>query len=156
LSITRRTQSGPGSGDVCQIGDVAERVNLSLRTVRYYEEAGLLMPVGRTAGGFRLYDDDAVERLLLIKKMKPLGFTLAEMRSLLALRDELSGSELNPGCREELQERLKTWVVLAEEKLANLQQQVGVAEAFVVGLHEDSGRSTPESREPGAGGLSQS
>jgi DNA-binding transcriptional MerR regulator len=145
LSPTQRSRSGHSSrGDVYQIGDVAERVALSLRTVRYYEEAGLLLPVGRTAGGFRLYDDDAVDRLLLIKKMKPLGFTLEEMRSLLTLRDEVVLPELAPERRAELRERLQTWVVLAEEKLAALQEQVRVAEAFVVGLHEDTDRSRRE------------
>jgi DNA-binding transcriptional MerR regulator len=128
---------------VYQIGEVAERVNLSLRTVRYYEEAGLLMPVGRTVGGFRLYDEDAIDRLLLIKKMKPLGFTLDEMRSLLTLRDELARQDTTAERREELQERLRTWVVLAEEKLATLREQVGVAEAFVTGLHDDTNQLSP-------------
>ena len=43
-----------------QIGEVAERTGLSLRTIRYYEEVGLLSPSGRTAGGFRLYADSDV------------------------------------------------------------------------------------------------
>jgi DNA-binding transcriptional MerR regulator len=131
--------SGASRAGVYQIGDVAERVNLSLRTVRYYEESGLLMPTGRTVGGFRLYDNDAIDRLLLIKKMKPLGFTLDEMRALLTLRDELL-EDTDPDRREDLRERLRTWVVLAEEKLATLRQQVGVAEAFVTGLQEDTER----------------
>ncbi|MDT3441326.1 MULTISPECIES: MerR family transcriptional regulator [unclassified Pseudofrankia] len=143
MSTTRRGQSTPRTGraDLYQIGDVAERVDLSLRTVRYYEEAGLLMPAGRTAGGFRLYDEDTVERLFLIKMMKPLGFTLEEMRSLLTLRDELSRPGLALDARAALEERLRTWVVLAEEKLAALRQQVGVAEAFVSGLYDDADRS---------------
>ncbi|EFC84831.1 MerR family transcriptional regulator [Parafrankia sp. EUN1f] len=135
MSTTRRR-------DVHQIGDVAERVGLSLRTVRYYEEAGLLLPVGRTVGGFRLYDKDAVDRLLLIKKMKPLGFTLEEMRSLLVLRDELAQPDLPAQQRAELQARLATWVALAEEKLITLRQQVQVAEAFVGGLYDDAERSS--------------
>ncbi len=98
------------------------------------------MPVGRTVGGFRLYDDDAIDRLLLIKKMKPLGFTLEEMRSLLTLRDELLQQDTTPERREELAELLRTWVVLAEEKLAALRAQVAVAEDFVTGLHEDTDR----------------
>ncbi|OAA24257.1 putative transcriptional regulator [Frankia sp. EI5c] len=134
MSTTRRR-------DVHQIGDVAERVGLSLRTVRYYEEAGLLLPVGRTVGGFRLYDDDAVDRLFLIKKMKPLGFTLEEMRSLLVLRDELQEPDLPAERRAALQARLATWVALAEEKLTTLREQVQVAEAFVGGLHDDAERS---------------
>ena len=47
------------------------------------------MPSGRTVGGLRLYTDDDVERLALIKRMKPLGFALDEMRELLALWNPL-------------------------------------------------------------------
>jgi DNA-binding transcriptional MerR regulator len=68
-----------------QIGRVAERTGLSLRTIRYYEETGLVVPSGRTDGGFRLYADADVERLLAVKAMKPLGLTLEEMSDLLAL-----------------------------------------------------------------------
>ncbi|MCK9895618.1 MerR family transcriptional regulator [Frankia sp. AgB32] len=143
MSTTRRDVSGSDTDrrDVHQIGDVAERVGLSLRTVRYYEEAGLLRPVSRTVGGFRLYDDDAIERLLLIRKMKPLGFSLEEMRALLTLRDELAEPELAVEARALLRERLGTWVLLAEEKLSSLREQVSVAEAFVGGLHDDADRS---------------
>ncbi|OAA28547.1 putative transcriptional regulator [Frankia sp. EI5c] len=139
----RRDESLPGliQRDTLQIGEVAEQVGLSLRTVRYYEEAGLLVPTGRTPGGFRLYDEDAVDRLRLIRRMKPLGFTLDEMRSLLAVRDELADPELDPERREQLRERLRTWAVLAEQKLATLREQAGVAEDFVVGLHGDVERS---------------
>lgn len=71
------------------IGEVAERTGLSLRTVRYYEEVGLLPEPDRSAGGFRLYTDVAVERLLVIKQMKPLEFTLEEMRELLGALAEM-------------------------------------------------------------------
>lgn len=147
----RRDDSLPGlvSRNTLQIGEVAERVGLSLRTVRYYEEAGLLVPAGRTPGGFRLYDDDAVDRLRVIRKMKPLGFTLDEMRSLLAVRDELTDPELAPERRSELRERLRTWAALAEQKLATLREQAGVAEDFVVALHGDVERSQGGERHTG-------
>jgi DNA-binding transcriptional MerR regulator len=58
-----------------QIGEVAERTALSLRTIRYYEEVGLVPPSARTQGGFRLYTEADVERLLLVKRMKPLEFS---------------------------------------------------------------------------------
>src|SRR4051794_19659521 len=61
------------TSDMHQIGEVAERVELSLRTVRYYEEMGLITPERRTDGGFRLYTEENVQRLLAIKQMKPLG-----------------------------------------------------------------------------------
>ena len=74
--------------DLVQIGVLAERVGLSLRTVRYYEEIGLLEPAARTTGGFRLYAPEQEDRLRLLKTMKPLGFTLDEMRSLLTMIDD--------------------------------------------------------------------
>ena len=72
-----------------QIGLVAERTGLSLRTIRWYEEEGLVVPTTRTEGGFRLYSDDDSARLEVIKRMKPLGFTLDEMRELLILLADL-------------------------------------------------------------------
>ena len=59
-----------------QIGEVAEQVGLSLRTIRYYEEVGLVTPSSRTSGGFRLYTETEVARLRLVKRMKPLEFSL--------------------------------------------------------------------------------
>lgn len=73
-----------------QIGEVADRAGLSLRTVRYYEEQGLVTPAKRSDGGFRLYTEQQVDRLLVIKQMKPLGFTVQEMRELIDARDAAS------------------------------------------------------------------
>ena len=70
-----------------QIGEVAERIGLSLRTIRYYEEVGLAVPSARSDGGFRLYAEADVERLRVIMQMKPLGFSVEEMRELLELLD---------------------------------------------------------------------
>ena len=63
-----------------QIGQVAAQTQLSIRTVRHYDDVGLVTPSARSAGGFRLYADADVDRLLVIRRMKPLGFTLAEMK----------------------------------------------------------------------------
>lgn len=71
-----------------QIGEAAERVGLSLRTVRYWEEVGLVTPSARSIGRFRLYSEADVERLLLLKQMKPLGLTLEEMRELADLIEQ--------------------------------------------------------------------
>ena len=79
--------------EVHQIGEVAETVGLSLRTIRYYEEVGIVVPSGRSGGGFRLYTDDDVDRLRLVKSFKPLEFSLDEMRDLLDLRDQLAAGE---------------------------------------------------------------
>lgn len=70
-----------------QIGAVAERTELSIRTLRHYDDVGLVRPSGRSVGGFRLYTQTDVDRLLLIRRMKPLGFTLDEMAALLSAAD---------------------------------------------------------------------
>ena len=82
-----------------QIGTVAETVGLSLRTIRYYEEIGLVTPSGRTDGGFRLYTDVDIDRLRLAKALKPVGMSLETMGELLSRADALeaaieSGDEL--------------------------------------------------------------
>lgn len=67
------------------IGELAERTGLSLRTIRHYDEVGLLPARARTQGGFRVYEEDDVDRLQLIRRMKPMGYTLEEMSELLGL-----------------------------------------------------------------------
>jgi MerR family copper efflux transcriptional regulator len=78
-------QSKEPASDAMQIGQVAARTELSLRSLRHWEEVGLLRPSGRTEGGFRLYTETHVQKILLIRRMKPLGFTLEPMSA--ALRD---------------------------------------------------------------------
>jgi len=113
-----------------QIGDVAERTGLSLRTIRHYEEVGLLPEAQRSAGGFRLYTEDAVGRLLLIKRMKPLDFSLEEMRDLIEVRDRLASPRLSAKTRADLLERLSTYQSLVEHQLDALRDKVDNAQAF--------------------------
>ena len=68
------------------IGKVASGAGLSIDTVRYYEREGLLEKPARTASGYRHYSSDAVARLRFIQQAKELGFSLSEIRELLALR----------------------------------------------------------------------
>ena len=65
-----------------RIGELSSRVGLTERTIRYYEELGLLESVKRLDGGVRVYTDDDVRRLRFIKKLKTLGLTLQEMHEL--------------------------------------------------------------------------
>lgn len=73
-----------------QIGEVAERTGLSIRTLRHYDEVGLVPPSERSTGGFRLYTESDVDRLIVIRRMKPLEFTLDEMSTLLASLDTIA------------------------------------------------------------------
>lgn len=72
--------------DGLSIGKVARGAGLAIDTVRYYEREGLLAKPARTAAGYRQYSRDAVLRLRFIRQAKDLGFTLSEIRELLALR----------------------------------------------------------------------
>ncbi|WP_407691223.1 MerR family transcriptional regulator [Saccharopolyspora mangrovi] len=115
-----------------QIGEVAERTGLSLRTIRYYEEVGLVVPSARSQGGFRLYTDPDVDRLELIKGMKPLGFQIDEMRDLLALLDPVPGS---PEV-EDPQRRLAEFSATAEKSCQKLRTRLQLAEKFAAMLRE--------------------
>lgn len=71
-----------------QIGEAAERANLTQRTLRYYEEKGLLAPPTRMEGGFRLYSPEDMERIERIRQLKELlGFSLAEIKEMLDAED---------------------------------------------------------------------
>jgi DNA-binding transcriptional MerR regulator len=74
--------SWQSEGDVLTIGEACARTGLSARTLRYYEELGLLPGVRRRAGGRRVYGPDEVERLRFIQRLQLLGLSLAEIREL--------------------------------------------------------------------------
>ncbi|MEV5632037.1 MerR family transcriptional regulator [Micromonospora tulbaghiae] len=117
-----------------QIGEAAERVGLSIRTIRHYEEAGLIVPSARSEGGFRLYTEPDLDRLAVVKRMKPLGFTLDEMRDLLAVLDALdtaTGTE-----RAEFLDRLDMFHTAATTRVAALRDQLATAEGFADTLRD--------------------
>ncbi len=114
-----------------QIGEVAERTGLSLRTIRWYEQEGLVAPTARSAGGFRLYSADDVRRLEVIKRMKPLGFALEEMRELLTLLTDL---DAGTGDRAQLLDRLGMFQAAATARVTALREQLAVAEGFAASL----------------------
>ena len=76
------------------IGDLAAKAALSAKTIRFYEQAGLMPAPPRTPAGYRDYPPAALDRLAFIANAQVAGFTLAEIRSVLAIRD--SG---DPPCR---------------------------------------------------------
>ncbi|WP_413450864.1 MerR family transcriptional regulator [Georgenia phoenicis] len=123
-------------GSRMQIGEVAERTGLSLRTIRYYGEVGLVAPSSRTEGGFRLYTDGDVARLELIKTMKPLGYTLEEMSDVLEVLAELEGSASR---RPELDERLVAIRASAATRRDRLRKELAAAESFILQLDERAG-----------------
>lgn len=70
-----------------RIGELAEAVSLAPKTIRYYEGIGLLPPPARRPNGYRTYDETAADRLRFVKAAQAVGFTLGEIREILAFRD---------------------------------------------------------------------
>lgn len=129
------------------IGALAERTGMSLRTLRHYDETGLLRPSGRSEGGFRLYTDDDLARLLVIRRMKPLGFSLDEMADLLEVVDQLRASAGSTGSADgadsassgdnaadthgPLRARLDAYVESAQVRRAELARKLDMADEFI-------------------------
>jgi DNA-binding transcriptional MerR regulator len=135
--LTTEEKGGGVSGEHMQIGEVATRTELSLRTIRHYEETGLVIPSARSQGGFRLYTEADVARLMVIRRMKPLGFTLDQMRDLLDATDRLdSGEELAADEREALLERIRGYEREADAQVEKLRTQLERAEQFAATLRE--------------------
>ncbi|MFF7406705.1 MerR family transcriptional regulator [Streptomyces murinus] len=127
-----------------QIGEVAERTGLSLRTIRHYEEVGLVVPSARSKGGFRLYTESDVDRLMVIRRMKPLDFSLEEMRDLLEITDRLGSTEDPPTGAEpaRLRERLDAYRRTADDRCESLRARLEMAEDFAATLRHRMG--TPD------------
>jgi MerR family copper efflux transcriptional regulator len=70
-----------------RIGDLAGRAGLTVKTLRFYETAGVLPEAARTPAGYRDYDDSALSRLRFVKGAQAAGLTLAEIRHVIAVRD---------------------------------------------------------------------
>lgn len=110
------------------IGELADNTGLSLRTIRHYDEVGLLKASGRTDGGFRIYTQDDLSRLILIRRMKPLGFSLEEMTDLLRIIDTLDGAApVDVAVRAELDD----FIAQAVQRRAKLQEQLAMADEFL-------------------------
>lgn len=93
-----------------QIGEVAERTGVTQRTLRFYEEKGLLTPADRMDGGFRLYSDADVVRIEMIRQLQQLlGFTLAEIKEMVdaeAIRAHLRSTESEVHDPGDIRERI--------------------------------------------------
>lgn len=118
-----------------KIGEVAEATGLSIRTLRHYDDLGLVVPSGHTSGGFRLYTNDDVERLLLVRRMKPLGFSLERMRQFLDAADILRAAKRTGNSELAVWHEAKTTVdavrTEAQERYADLETKLEYAAEFL-------------------------
>ena len=106
-----------GGSKYYQIGELANLLNMSPRTIRYYEEIGLLNSVKRIEGGKRVYTDKDVQRLKFIARLKHLGLTLSEMNE---LEDIYQIHRTNKRVLPRLLELLDTHVLKIDERINQL------------------------------------
>lgn len=126
-----------GTQHLHQIGEVAEAIGLSIRTIRHYDDVGLVPPSGRTSGGFRLYTDSDIERLRLVKQMKPLDFTLEEMAELLRTLDQARSPKATRR-DPQLSDRLDMYADATDTRCAKLRDQLVAGEALARTLRDQA------------------
>ena len=104
--------------------EVAKQGGVNLETVRYYERRGLLPKPPRTATGYRAFEPDAVRRLRFIRHAQALGFSLHEIKELLALRVKAGVSSAD------VRQRAQAKLVDIDEKLKTLRAMKKVLTRF--------------------------
>lgn len=113
-AATRRA----AEGETIRIGELARRTGLTVRTIRYYEELGLLESVKRVENGVRVYTHDDERRLRFVQRLKVLGLTLQEMLELETLyRKERTNRAVLP----KLIEMLDRHLTQTDERVAALE-----------------------------------
>lgn len=116
---------------VLTIGEVARQAGVGVETVRFYERQGLLEEPQRRASGYRQFDPVAVAVLRFIRRAKELGFTLKEIKGLLALRLDASAT------RAEVRQQARAKVTDIEARIADLQRMRDVLLKLVKKCHGD-------------------
>lgn len=137
--------NGEEQKGLLKIGDVAKISGIGIEALRFYEKSGLLERPSRTYSGYRLYSRDVIDRLTFIKQAQALGFSLDEIRSILA--DARAGQSPCDEVREivrqrlgELDERMREMRRYRKELADTLEEwdQKGHAPGHVCGLIESS------------------
>jgi DNA-binding transcriptional MerR regulator len=115
------------------IEQVATRTGLTKRTLRYYEEVGLLPPTGRTEGNYRRYSENDVQRLERIKELRDLlGFSLSDIRDLLHVEEERE--QIRMAYRQEIEATAKIAQLDRADEL--IREQLHLIEQRLRGLEQ--------------------
>ena len=108
-----------------QAGEFSKLAGINSETLRYYEKSDLLVPVGKTDAGYRLYSDDSLKQINFIKQAKAFGFSLKEIKELLNLR--INNSKNRKQAREKAQEKL----IEVRAKIKNLKLLEGTLKNLI-------------------------
>jgi MerR family transcriptional regulator, repressor of the yfmOP operon len=142
-----------------RIGEAAVAAGVTSRTLRYYEQLGLLPPLDRSPGGARRYADDDLERVRRILELKELmGFDLDEIRVLLGAEDRLDALRREYRSADVPKERRRAIVeeaiAINDELRAQVRDKIGRTQRFLGELDSKARRYRTVRRELGAGGSS--
>lgn len=136
--------------DDLTIGGLSAASGCKIETIRFYERSGLLPAPPRTGGGHRVYDEDHLRRLTFIRRARELGFTLDDVRALLALADREGGT-----CAE-VRDVTMRHLLDVRAKLADLRRLERVLAATVAGCVGDDAPDCPILNVLGSGASSRS
>jgi DNA-binding transcriptional MerR regulator len=138
------------SEGLLRIGQVAARLGLSTRTLRYYEELGLLEPTGHTAGGARRYTELDVERVAHIRRLQQvMGFDLDRIRDFLRAEDELARlrAEYSAGPPPDRGRQIATEALTLYDRMrAQVQDKLDALAAFDAEIEEKAARAARVAR----------
>jgi MerR family transcriptional regulator, thiopeptide resistance regulator len=114
-------QSAPLEPGLLKIGEFARKAGTNLRTLRYYEEIGLLVPAARSKGGFRFYRESDANRLKMVQTLQRLGLHLSQISEVMSTRQE--GKECDDECLLRVHGALEEQDRLLEKRVSELQAQ---------------------------------
>ena len=110
--------------EAVHIGKAAKLAGVSVDTIRFYQKLGLIKVAARTAGGYRMFDGEQIRDLTFVRHAQALGFSLSEVKELLALRQK------HHACSQ-VQSMLKRKLIDVREKINSLSRlEAEIAEAF--------------------------
>ncbi|MBN9413740.1 MAG: MerR family transcriptional regulator [Candidatus Paracaedimonas acanthamoebae] len=104
------------SNKILTIKKIAQKAGVGIETIRFYERKSLLSKPNRTASGYRIFSDQDVKRVRFIKKAQELGFSLAEIKELLSLKNNTLSA------RHDVYQKSLQKIELIKEKIENLQK----------------------------------
>lgn len=110
-----------------KIGVLARRSGMTVKTLRYYEDLGLLPAIGRSEGGYRLFAEESLQRLEFIRRLKTLGLSLEEIQGCLAVHD---AGELPCG---DIQRQLERQIGRIDGRIQELRQLRKELEGLLAG-----------------------
>lgn len=119
------------------ISQAASATGLSSKTIRFYEQQGVIPPAARAANGYRYYDEQQLQRLRFIKRARDMGFSLDESRELLALSQNPQRTSASVKHKAEQQ------ILRIDEQIEALQQMRAVLQAVTVQCRGDEQAECP-------------